>query len=261
MPKNQNEGQTEELENKETSSEESTENTQEEESTETEESSSSGDDVGSRLSALEAQHTRAQEENAQLRETLRLTQQYLTSQQQGKGNQNQEDDLSPDLRELDKTLAPLYSKHLKTSLEPFVGTVSKLYDQNDAVHFQLFMQRNHPEMFVGENFDKISQVVDSVRQRAAQQQGSWVSRTDAFHYAEGSGMLKSIKAQKVSGSAEKKRQAEKLAAGSGNDAPKAKVPNKPDGEVAKIREKAHRGERLTAKERDIWRESLKNVEF
>jgi hypothetical protein len=215
------------------------------------------EELTKRVHALESQFTRSNSENETLKEALRLQSRLLESQQtqHSKGNT-----LSPELEELKKAIGPLFNEDIKTSVEPLVGTVSRIYDQQDAVNFQLTLQRQDPNLLQGENFDKVNQVVESVRQRAAQQGGTWLSRMDAFLYAKGAGMLK-LKPSVAQQAAEKKRQAAAKQAGASNSTDKQKVAGGVTAEIQKIREKAHAGIRLTPDESIKYRDFIGDVAF
>ncbi len=235
--------------------EENQEQTSSEESLNETEETTASDELAQRLSAFEARFERSEAEKENLRESLRLHQQLLAQQSQ----QNKRSELSPEMEELGRTINPLVQGTIKETVEPIVGTVSKLYDQNDAVQFQLALQREDPELL--KDFDRISSVVEGVRQKAARESGSWVSRDDAYKYAKGAGLLKpkaSVKAKPAGESKRTKEIANAQAAGSGSETRRSSGVNP---EVKKIAEKAQRGERLTPAERAKWKEAIGDVVF
>lgn len=250
--KNLTEGQTETSENEDQELEESTQTDDETEAEEStseesvEESPTSKYD--SRLAALEDQLRRSNEDRDTLRETLRLNQQ-LVEQTRPKATPKQLTDEQKALRDL----GLVFGDDIQDATKPLVDTVSRLYDQNDAVQFQLHMSRSHPSLMEGESFDKLSQAVESVRQQYARQTGQYLPRMDAFKYAKGSGLLDTILTpvtKKPVSDSEQRRQSEVKQAGNGIKTVKKRVESGSDSaEIQKIREKAHRGIRLTEKER------------
>jgi len=217
------------------------------------------DPVNDRLKAFESQLDRQRQENEALRESVRLQSRLLEQQ----SSANRPSTLSPELQELKKAIDPLLGAEIQASIQPFVGTISQMYEQNDAVAFQLQLQRENADNLKEENFDKISQVVESVRQRAVQSNNTWLSRKDAYLYAKGAGMLKSIEPKKaaVGNKAELNRQKQVAAAQGtvGNAA--LKQDSKVVAEVDKIKAKASAGVLLTDAERAKWRDSMGDVAF
>lgn len=219
------------------------------------------DPITDRLKSFESQLERQRQENEALRESVRLQSRLLEQQNQG----NRKSDLSPELEELNKAIAPLMGQNIQQNLQPIIGTVSQLYDQNDAVAFQLQLQRENPELLTEENFTKISQAVEVIRQRASRE-GTWLKREDAYKYAKGDGQLKSILGKK--GSKQKvddeevlrKKQIAATQGTVGNSAERT-TPGAYSNEVAKIRDKASAGIRLTPEERTKWRDSMGDVAF
>jgi len=231
--------------------------TDEESLNESGEATASDNELANRLASIEAQFERSEAEKETLKESLRLHQQFLERSQP----QQQKQKLSDELEELDKTINPLMSRTVQESVAPIVGTVSKLYDQTDAVSFQLALQREDPELL--KDFDRISAVVESVRQKAAREQGSWVSRDDAYKYAKGAGLLKPKAAKagaKPVGEGKRKNEIAAAQAASGGSESRRNT-GAISTEIMKIREKAGRGERLTAEERAKFKGALENVIF
>lgn len=217
------------------------------------------DPVADRLKSFEAQLERQRQENDSLRESVRLQSRLL--EQQGQGNKKNE--LSPELLELRKAIGPLLGEDIQSGLQPIIGTVSQLYDQNDAVSFQLQLQRENPDLLNEDSFNRISQVVDEVRQRAVRTTGAWVSRSDAYKYAIGDGKLKSGKAKKVeTDKAEATRKKQQAAAqGTVSNSTEKGGTSGYTAEIAKIRQKATAGVRLSDDERAKWRDSMGNGTF
>lgn len=231
---------------------------QEPDATGTADDSPASDEEEHRARALEEQLARARAESEALRESLRL-QAELLKQQLPK----EKKELSPELAELGKAINPLLKDEIQETVQPVISTVSKLYDQTDAVNFQLELQRENPELFKPENFDRVMQAVEAVRRRAATESGTWISRSDAYKYAKGAGLLKLApkKSSQSADSEEAKRQKSvraAQAAGRGSDMQRGGNAN---AEISRIREKAQRGEQLTPEERAKYRSFLENVSF
>ena len=223
------------------------------------EESPAPDPVADRLKAFEAQLDRQRQENEALRESVRLQSRLLEQQ----GQRERPSTLSPELQELKKAIDPLLGEGIQSSMQPLIGTVSQLYEQNDAVSFQLQLQRENPELLNEESFDKISQVVESVRRKAVETNNTWLSRKDAYLYAKGAGMIKPLakKAAVVVNKAEAQRQKQIQAAqGTTGQAP-LKQDGKVLAQVDKIKAKATAGILLTDAERAIWRDSMGDGAF
>lgn len=223
-------------------------------------------DYEGKIRSFEERLARAEDRNRYLEQTARLLEQdrqnYNRQQQQP---QKTDAELSAELLDLDKTLDPIFSKRLKGLTQPLVDTVSKLYDQQDAASFEMYLMRHNPEVFEEEGgLDKVFQEVESVRRQAAQQYGQYLTRADAFLYAQGvHGVQEQAKARKTKRSTQVTDEAKRLqsvrAAGSGtpNQSSKPKV----GGEIQTIREKAQRGERLTDSERVKYRDFIAGTTF
>jgi len=222
------------------------------------EESPAPDPVADRLKAFEAQLDRQRQENEALRESVRLQSRLLEQQ----GQRQQPSTLSPELQELKKAIDPLLGEGIQSSMQPIIGTVSQLYEQNDAVSFQLQLQRENPELLTEENFDKISQVVDSVRQRAVQSNNTWLSRKDAYLYAKGAGMIKPLVKKAVGASKAESQRLKQVAAAQGTvGQPSQKIDSRALAEVDKIKAKASAGILLTDAERAKWRDSMGDGAF
>lgn len=229
-------------------------------------SSTSQPDYEGRFKALEERLGRADERNRYLEQTARLLEQERNQYRQSQQRPVTEDPSLPsELMELDKTLDPIFAKRLQSITKPLVDTVSRLYDQQDADRFEMYLMRNHPEVFEEDGgIDKIFQEIESVRQSAAQNYNQWLSRVDAFLYAQGiRGVQQQAKTRKEKKSTqvreEAKRQVSVKAVQSGvqNVAPKKPA----GGDIQSIRDKAQRGERLTSAERAKYRDYVAGVSF
>lgn len=199
------------------------------------------------VKALKSQFERSQQDNDSLREAVRLQSRLLDNQ----GNQKRSQ-ISPELEEAKKILSPLFNEDLDAKLNPLAGTLSNLYDQNDAVKFQLYLQRNDADALQGDSFDRMSQVVESVRRKAANEQGTWLSRLDAYHYAKGAGLLKPA-GKKAAVTSKQKEEQKQALAGNNSDLRKE---GSISAEIQSIRQKAHSGIRLTPEERAKFRDFL-----
>jgi hypothetical protein len=223
-------------------------------------------DYEGRIKALEEQYRRAEERNRYLEQTARLLAEERQQQQRYQQQQpSSQPGLPPELMELDKTLDPLFSHRLKSVTEPMVNTISRLYDEQDAARFEMYLMRNHPDIFEEDGgIDKVFQDVEAVRRQAAQNYNQWLSRVDAFLYAQGIGSVQErAKSRKQKQSVQVREEAKRMqqvrAATSGQQVP---APRKQAGaEINSIREKAARGERLTDAERAKYRDFVAGVSF
>jgi len=225
-------------------------------------------DYESKVRALEEQNRRYQERNTYLEQTARLLEQQRQAgqqQYQQQPQQKQQEALSEELIQLDKTLDPLFSRRLSQVTQPVVDTISRLYDEQDASRFEMYLMRNHPEVFDEEGgLDRTFQDVEVVRRQAAQAYNQWLSRVDAFLYAQGiRGVQSQAKSRKDKKAAQAKGEQQRVqstrAATSGVQ---GTAPQRPGGgEIQAIREKAHRGERLSSSEREKYRNAISNVTF
>mgnify|MGYP001163221382 CR=1 FL=1 len=222
-------------------------------------------DYEGKIRAFEERLNRAEERNRYLEQTARLLEQDRQNYSRQQQPQKTDAELSAELLDLDKTLDPIFSKRLKGLTQPLVDTVSRMYDQQDAASFEMYLMRNNPDVFEEEGgLDKVFQEVESVRRQAAQQYGQYLTRADAFLYAQGvHGVQEQAKARKNKKSTQVTDEAKRLqsvkAAGSGtsNQSPRPKV----GGEIQTIREKAQRGERLTDAERLKYRDFIAEKTF
>jgi hypothetical protein len=223
-------------------------------------------DYEGKIRGFEERLARAEERNRYLEQTNRL----LDEDRQNRQNQRQEPqkteaELSAELLDLDKTLDPIFSKRLKSVTQPLVDTVSRLYDEQDSSRFEMYLMRNHPDVFEEEGgIDKVFQEVEAVRQQAARNYNQWLSRVDAFLYSQGiRGVQEKYKTRKEKKSAQVHDEAKRLqsvkAAGSGvpNVQPKKVI----GGDIQAIREKAQRGDRLTDQERAKYRDFIADQAF
>lgn len=216
------------------------------------------DEVTSRLKSFEAQLERQRYENEALRESVRLQSRLL--EQSNQGNRSQGSELSPELQELKKAISPLLGEDIRSSMQPIIGTVSQLYDQNDAVSFQLQLQRESPDNLKEDNFNRISQVVDSVRQKAVQQSNTWLSRNDAYLYAKGAGLLKPVSVSKANKQGQLNKQ-KAAAQGTTGQSDTKQIPGAQSAEITRIKAKAQAGILLTDAERTKFRDSLGDSAF
>jgi len=223
-------------------------------------------DYEGKFRAYEERLARAEERNRYLEQTTRLLEQDRENQHRQRQVPEKTDaDLSAELLDLDKTLDPIFSKRLKSVTQPLVDTVSRLYDEQDSSKFEMYLMRNHPEVFDEEGgIDKVFQEVEQVRQQAARNYNQWLSRIDAFLYAQGiRGVQDKYKTRKEKKSTQVHDEAKRLqsvkAAGSGvpNVQPKKVVGN----DIQAIREKAQRGDRLTDGERVKYRDFIADQTF
>jgi len=235
--------------------------------TETQETPQQQPDYDGRIKALEERYQRSEQRNQYLEQTARLLaeEREQSRRQQQQAQRPQRSELPPELEDLGKTLDPLFSRHTDRITQPLVDTLSKVYDQQDSAQFEMYLMRNHPEVFEEEGgMDKVFQEVDAVRRQAAQSYNQWLSRVDAFLYAQGiHGVQTQIKSRKEKKGNQVREEAKRLqsvkAASSGTTqiAPK----RTPNAEIQAIREKASRGQRLTESERSKYREFVSGMSF
>jgi hypothetical protein len=222
-------------------------------------------DYEGKIRAFEERLNRAEERNRYLEQTARLLEEDRQNRSRQVEQPKTEAELSAELLDLDKTLDPIFSKRLRSVTQPLVDTVSRLYDEQDSSRFEMYLMRNHPEVFEEEGgIDKIFQEVESVRQQAARNYNQWLSRVDAFLYAQGiHGVQEKYKSRKDKKSVQVHEEAKRLqsvkAAGSGvqNVQPKKAV----GSDIQAIREKAQRGERLSDTERTKYRDFIADQTF
>jgi hypothetical protein len=251
---------------------EGTENTEEvveDSSTETQAPRQQQPDYEGRVRALEEQNRRFQERNQYLEQTARLLEQQRQQQYQPQPQTPRRPDLAPELQELDRTLDPLLSRRLEDFgqrvAQPLTDTITRLYDDADSSKFEMYLMRNHPELFEQEGgLDRVFQDVDAVRRQAAQSYGQWLSRVDAFLYAQGirdvQNRVKTRKEKKVTQVRDEAKRVQSVrAAGSGTGTPTSKKPM--SSEISSIREKAQRGDRLTDAERAKYRDFVSGISF
>ncbi|MGH9427471.1 MAG: hypothetical protein ACRD2L_14360 [Terriglobia bacterium] len=224
-------------------------------------------ELDGRLKALEEQNRRFEERNRYLEQTARLldqqSQQWRGQQQAPQPQRGNE--LAPEMQELDRTLSPIFDRRLQSANQPVIDTISRWVDEQDAARFEMYLMRNHPEIFEADGgLDRVFQDVEVVRRQAAQTYNQWLGRVDAFLYAEGiRGVQDKMKNRKEKKGVQAKAEAQRVqsvrTAQSGTiGAPPRKAPG---AEIQAIREKANRGERLSGTERAKYRDFISGVTF
>ncbi len=222
------------------------------------------EDWSSKAQALEERLARQEERNRYLEQTQRLLEENARRSYQPPAPQ--EANLSPELAELDKTLDPLFSKRLKSQLDPLGNNMAAIMDGNDSLKFEMYLMRNHPEVLDNEDsMNRTFQQVEQVRQQAAQVYGKYLSRVDAFLYAQGlEGVREKTKARKTKKSTqvteEAKRQLQVQATQSGENRPEVKRGNA-GADIDAIRRKMMSGEKTTPEEKARFRKHLENGAF
>ncbi len=221
-------------------------------------------DYEGKIKALEEQYERALERSRYLEQTARLQEEALKRVQQPRETPSGSS-LSKEMEELDKTLEPLFERRLKAQTQPLLDSVSRMYDESDQTKFELYLMRNHPEVFEQDGgLNSVLQEVEGIRQRAAQQYGQWISRSDAFLFREGiSGVREKVKTRAAKKTSQVREEAKRLqtvrATGSGTGA--APVKKDPGADIQNIRAKAGRGERLTDAERAKYKDFIADQAF
>ncbi len=231
-------------------------------------SSTSQQDITSRLTALEEQLTRERQKNELLEQSVKLQERFLATQRQSSEAQPSKPQADPgwtqELDVLDKALEPVFSKRLKGITDPITQSFNALRDDNDALRFETFLQRNNPEVLEDEDsFNKVMQQVNDIRQ-AARQRGMEITRTDAFVFNEGlQGTKNKITARKQKKGAVASQEGQRAAAVAAAQATSTTGEARPGvaAGIQAIREKANRGERLTDAERVKMRDYVANAEL
>lgn len=224
-------------------------------------------DTDSRIAALEAQVNREKERNQLLEQSLRIQERFLQNQDGTKPRTSEArpEVMDKDLEVLDKALDPVLGRRFKERLEPLQQTVATALEDNDALRFEMFLTRNHPELLDDEDqYNAAVQQVQQVRD-AARTRGINISRVDAFVFNEGlKGTREKQKTRKQArtraATSETRRQAEVRAAsatGATAPAPRASA----NAAIQDIRAKAARGERLNSEERGKYAEWIGSTEF
>jgi len=222
------------------------------------------EDWSSKAQALEERLARQEERARYLEETNRLLAQQAQMAQRQPAQP--EPGLSSELQELDKTLDPLFNKRLRGQLEPLGQNIAGMMDGNDAMRFEMYLMRNHPDILDNEEgLNRVFQQVEQVRQQAANVYGKYLSRVDAFLYAQGLDSVKEktknrTQKKSVQVKEEAKRQLQVQAAKSGEGTPDAR---RPAGAAAveSILKRMRAGERVSSDDRAKVREHLANVEL
>lgn len=229
------------------------------------EGSGSPPDEG-KLRALEEQLARERQEKQALAESVRLQERLLREQNAQNRNANRDDEspLSAELDALDKTLAPILDKRLKKVIEPLVGTQAGSKEELDAIRFETFLGRHDPEIFDDEQrLTQLNQQVHEVRQRAAREYGTWLSRQDAYGFVLGIESLKEkgkkrsqqARAETVRLGQGRLAQSDNLGHGRSNQS--GGLNPKLDAALRKMRA----GEKRTPEEKELVRNYLGSVEF
>jgi hypothetical protein len=219
------------------------------------------EDSASKLREYEEKLARQEERNRYLESTNQLLERF--SQQRQAPVHQQESSLSPELTELDRTLDPLFSKRMKSQFDPVVQQQSQLIDSNDALRFEMYLMRHNSDVLDNEDaYNRTMQTVEQIRTQAAQVYGKYLSRVDAYLYAQGLEGVKEKGKSKQSKKAtqvkeEAKRQLQIQATKSGEGQPETK--RVAGADVDAIRRRMLAGERLTADEKAKFRAHLANA--
>ena len=221
------------------------------------------EDWSSKAQALEERLARQEERNRYLEQTQRLLEEQA---RRSYAPAPQEPSLSPELAELDKTLDPLFSKRIKSQLDPLGNNISAVMDGNDALRFEMYLMRNHPDVLDSEDsLNRTYQQVEQIRQQASQVYGKTLTRVDAFLYAQGlEGVKEKSRTRQTKKSTqvkeEAKRQLQVQATQSGENRPEVKRGNA-GADIDAIRRKMMAGEKTTPEEKAKFRKHLENGHF
>lgn len=225
------------------------------------------DDLANRLAALEAQLERERERNNGNEQSLKIYERFLQQRdasQTPTAPAKSDDGWTPEHDILEKALDPVLKKRFGTYLDGFAQQNQSVLEETDALKFEMFLQRNNPEILADEDeFAKTMQQVEAVRQ-AGRQRGMNVSRVDAFVFNEGlqgtkrKGMERKQKRTNAL-TTEARRQAEVSAASISTDpaTPRASA----IAGIQSIRQKAARGERLSPDEKKKLFDFAGNIEI
>ncbi len=221
------------------------------------------EDSASKLREYEDKLARQEERNRYLEQTNQLLERF--SQQQRHAPAPQEPGLSPEMTELDKTLDPIFSKRLRSQLDPVNQTVASALDGQDALRFEMYLMRSNPDILENEDaYARTMQTVEQIRQQANQIYGKHLSRIDAFLYAQGlEGVKEKSKTRQTKKSTqvkdEAKRQLQIQATKSGEGRPEAT--RVAGADIDSIRRRMMAGEKLTPEEKAKFRAHLSNAKF
>ena len=173
--------------------------------------------------------------------------------------------LSPELTELDRTLEPLFQRRLKSQIDPLQNALAAQTDTADALRFEIYLGRKHADILDNEDaYNRTMQTVEQIRQQASQVYGKYLSRIDAFLYAQG---LEGVQEKSKSRAAKKatqvkeeaKRQLQNQAIKSGEEQPDAR--RVPSADIDSIRRRMMAGEKLTPDEKAKFRKHLEGSKF
>ena len=223
------------------------------------------EDWQSKLASYEDRIARQEERSRYLEQTNRLLEESLRSNRQP-AHREQEISLSPELEQVDRTLDPVFNKRLKSHIDPLNETVSSLMDGNDALRFEMYLSRTHPDILDNEEaLNRVYQQVEQIRRQAANVYGKSLTRVDAFLYAQGlEGVKEKSKARTTKKSTqvkeEAKRQLQVQAARSGEGTPEQRRPAGAAG-IESIMKRMRAGERTTPEERAKVKEYLRDAQF
>lgn len=225
------------------------------------------EDWEGKLKAIQAEKERIEERYRLLEQTARLQERALEEARQPRERaaspSSSASALPKELEDLDKLLEPLKERWFGSLKNPIYESQARLYEQLDAQGFENYLFRNHPDVFEEDGqLDKIYQEVEQVRERAKQQYGQWLSRQDAFLYAQGiSGVREKIKSRSQKKATQVRDEAKRLQQVQATRTSTPTAPGRRDGaaEINAIRAKLERGERLTDAEREKFRTAASGV--
>jgi hypothetical protein len=128
---------------------------------------------------------RLEERNTYLEKTQQILDEF-NSRQPRQQQQVQEQPLPDDVAQLDRLLEPAVTRRFRQGMEPIIGTVSELKEDNDALRFDNFLNRVDPDVYEDEaKLNATYQQVEQFRRQMANERGQWVSRQDAYMYLDG----------------------------------------------------------------------------
>lgn len=218
------------------------------------------EDWQAKAKEYEAKLAREAERARYLEQTNQVLERFASQPRQAP--QEQKPALSSEWQEVGRNLDPYF----KGQIEPIQQALASQTDANDALRFEIYLGRKNPEILDSEDlYNRTMQTVEQIRQQAAQVYGKYLSRIDAFLYAQGlEGMQEKSRSRAAKKSTqvkdEAKRQLQIQATQSGEGRPDASR-RVAGADIDAIRRRMMAGEKLTPDEKAKFRAHLANAKF
>lgn len=251
-----------EIQSEEERAEEEEEKEEEETEEEEKEEKRGEDDISAlagQIKGLQARVTRLAERNEYLEKSLELEEK---SKARGRSSE-EEEALSQDLQELERAMSPILDKRRKAELGPVLGAIAKTQEQLDAIGFKSFLRGERPDLEEDEGtMDRLNQEIAEVRQSASER-GSWLSREEAYYFAEGVRSRQENAANKSKRKKENEKTEKRRKIDSDLSSSEGRSSRRRDSQadMQEILDKARRGQVLTDDEKKKRFEYLKNQQF